>query len=161
MTRADLINSLGVGRLNPTALIAGRFLSRLDVDGEKKVAGSLIDDESTNDNSESAPSSDESISESDDESCNNSYEDDEDKSGSDDSGDTPEKAPSLNRKRLNNNHLSLERIEVPCKAEGIGGFYAALCSLGVAVQVGTKVSIYIAALPNGNSSLHTKVCLAK
>jgi len=103
MTRADLINLLGVGRpLSQRAKAASDYLGR----------GSKTENDDKDD--EEDPAEEESEEESD-------YDSEEEEADQESQG-----GPMDNT------------ILIPCKQRDIGGFYAALCSLGTSIHVGTK-----------------------
>lgn len=110
MTRADLINSLGVGsRLSSRARICAR---RLEKAGDN-------DDSSADDDSDTQASD-----------------------SSSDESDLPHQ--DIAEMDVNDKDIASldtdDRIEVPCLAEDIGGFYSALVALGHQIEIGTKVS---------------------
>jgi len=131
MTRADLINSLGVGRLTSTAVHAARHLSAyLGVAVESSASSDACED------------GEEFVSDSD-----NDDDDDDDSdvamSSSSDAGD--DGRPLTTTPVFQNNKTitaadSQEALLVPCRASDIGGFYSALCTLGIGINIGTKVS---------------------
>jgi hypothetical protein len=97
MTRADLINMLGVGRSN--------------------------NDTTTGNNNNMSRSAPSSVASSDD-------DDDDDDVSDNDEEDDEEAAPAPK---------PTESTVLHCQKNDLGGFYAALCALGVGVRVGTKV----------------------
>jgi hypothetical protein len=144
MTRADLINSLGIGRLSPAAHAASKqvlasfhppnhppqplFVAPIIMDDRNDIR--TIHSTTVNHNDDSSGSS----------------------NGPDDSGEEDKVIPTQNgtrnkaiEKHSDNDTATTKQkegggIAVPCRSSDIGGFYAAICALGVGVNVGTKVS---------------------
>ena len=119
MTRADLINALGIGRLSHRAHAASKRLidpkdlpSVEEGGGDDDDTGSLEDTEDSDDYDETT-------------------DDDEEDPADDENGAEPIKIEEEND--------APKDIILPCCGQDIGGFYSALCSLGVGVNVGAKV----------------------
>lgn len=112
MSRADIINGLGIGHLSHRALVASRRLfssngesgasERIEEGYDDGTAATSGEEESVGDFSESSQAVD----------------------VDDDDTDVQDGDPSGG---------------LPCRSLDIGGFYSALCSLGTRVTVGTKV----------------------
>jgi len=118
MTRSDLINSLGVGRLSAKTITVAKLLDQKDrVDGIGAGISSFPS-ESEDNNSEVCYSS------SDSESFAETTDSDE--------------YSFKNRSDGINDQMNESHYEVSCKAKDIGGFYSALCALGSGVEVRTK-----------------------
>jgi hypothetical protein len=124
MTRSDLINSLGVGSgLSSHALHSARTIEKL-IRGQNEDTSKA----SKNDDDDNATSSD-------------------DDSVSSTSSEESQEDPADDIAGMDINHGNCEEldkttnvIQVPCQAKDLGSFYAALCALGVQVEIGTKVS---------------------
>jgi hypothetical protein len=120
MTRADLINALGVGRLSMGAFRASKALSK----GGDTLTNSYADDEEEEEEREGEESDDpddlvEQEEEDEEEDEENESEDDE----------------------VENKDESTNNDTLPCKASDIGGFYSSLCALGKGISIGTKVRV--------------------
>ena len=113
MSRADIINGLGIGHLSQRALVASRRLAGSDAES----SASEREEEDVNDDDTAATSGEEeSVGDFSESSQAVAVGDDEtDVQGSDSSA------------------------SLPCRTLDLGGFYSALCSLGTQVTVGTKV----------------------
>jgi hypothetical protein len=108
MTRADVINSLGVGRaglLASSRRQKSKEMAELEADLEEEVDETEEEDDM------------EETTEGDDVESDDDEDDEGEESEADDEG-SPE--------------------SMPCRAVDLGGFYAALCALGTGVRVGTK-----------------------
>ena len=128
MTRADLINSLGVGRsLSHRAKSASNHLAALASDSAAVSAGGRKEDENDHDDSDDDEEEEEEDSEDETES------DDEYESSSED--DEEESEDTSQKSQIDSTPKS---IHLPCKKKDIGGFYSALCALGTSIQVCTK-----------------------
>jgi len=114
MTRADMINGLGIGHLSHRALLASR---RLSGGNAESIAS---EEEEVHDGDTAATSEEEEESVADYSESSEAVDEDETDAQEDD--------------------LS---AGLPCHTLDIGGFYSALCSLGTQVTVGTKVSYII------------------
>ena len=114
MTRADVINGLGIGHLSHRALQASKRLGQTESSSDKE------------DEEEDATSDDEQ--EEDDSSIERSESSDQ--AGEWTDGQEEEDVGAVG-------------TGIPCRASDIGGFYSALCSLGTGISVGTKVSCVI------------------
>ena len=131
MTRADLINSLGIGRLSTRAHAASKRLRKL---GSGSDGGSMEDDEDDEDDEEEEEEEEEEDQNEEEEEegpvpmeTSDGADDDEEIDEADDEDvDDPEENPG-------------KQTRIPCREQDIGGFYSALCALGVGVNVGTKV----------------------
>jgi len=147
MTRSDLINTLGVGsRLSSNAIRATRTITATDTQNHRD--GSDDDDDSENDSDESGDSSS-SSSDGDD-------KDDPEENMDTNAGKDSQKITALHDVSKNRNDgkddaamddsndgrvedmndKMREEVVLPCKAGDIGSFYAALCGLGVGVDIG-------------------------
>jgi hypothetical protein len=115
MTRADLINALGVGRLSIRAF---RTSKRLWKEGDGG-ASSTEDDEIDEEGSSKFEDPTEEVEGDEEEEEDNDEEDDEE-------------AIEINEEPVDEGLL-------PCKASDVGGFYSSLCALGKGITVGTKV----------------------
>jgi hypothetical protein len=143
MTRADLINSLGIGRLSPVAHAASKqFLFHppnqpqppqeedhavpVDVNVDDSTSHSTTVND--NDDSSSGPDSEEEVA-----TQNGTRNETEKQSDTDTTvvGTIPTITPTEQKEE--------QGLPVPCRSSDIGGFYAAICALGVGVNVGTKV----------------------
>uniref|UniRef100_A0A7S3VBU6 Non-canonical E2 ubiquitin-conjugating enzyme C-terminal domain-containing protein n=1 Tax=Chaetoceros debilis TaxID=122233 RepID=A0A7S3VBU6_9STRA len=151
MTRSDLINSLVGSRLSSKAIAAARAL---DV---KSTSQSNSKDEE-----EEGESSSDSEDESSTDDTNSDDDDDDDESSEDGTGlgihrkSQQNSSDGSGNDNGNGNGSSNNPHRVPCQADDIGGFYAALCALGEQVEIGTKSKhddYYIFKLPaDGNSN---------
>ena len=112
MTRADLINSLGIGR-------------QLQSSSSKKQSQNASEMYESTDDEE-----DESSEEEDD-------EEEEEEEGEEDQSDESENNKQPHAQPKLNNDGTPETVS--CKVSDVGGFYAAVCALGVGVRLGTKV----------------------
>jgi len=127
MSRADLINSLAAGRLSSNTIDTIRSLS------------------ATRDTTTTSSSKVDSTS-----NINTMHEDSMDSDTDSDSLFGDEETNSLTFSSMNGNHGVHTKSFVkdhnppiiPCRSVDIGGFYAALCSLGTSIEVGTKVSLH-------------------
>lgn len=119
MTRADLINALGIGRVSARAFRASQLLSK----GGDIVNGGKEDDD---DDDLSEEEGAEEINDDDEE------EDDDEEDDDADEEDFEEAKES-----------SVDIGILPCKAIDIGGFYSSLCALGKGISIGTKVCALI------------------
>lgn len=117
MTRADIINGLGIGHLSHRALQASKRLGTTETSLEKDESQDNDDASATSENAEQREGDDEAEAESSDD------------SSVDDEGEVTDEQED-----------DIDTGAVPCRASDIGGFYSALCSLGTGVIVGTKVS---------------------
>ena len=121
MTRADIINGLGIGHLSHRALQASKRLGTTET--------SLKMDEALDNDDRSATS--EGVEEEEDDDAKADNVDDRSDSSADEEGTGTDEQED---------DLSTCGMGVPCRASDVGGFYSALCSLGTGVTVGTKVS---------------------
>ena len=121
MTRADLINTLGIGKQQLSG--GGTKNSSSKNGGSKPQAYDSTDDEEDDDSSDEEDE-----------------EDDED-DASDDIFDNPQEDAKSGQDAANTNSNTDSSAPdvMKCKREDIGGFYAAVCALGLGVRVGTKV----------------------
>jgi hypothetical protein len=129
MSRADLINSLAAGRLSSNTIDTIRSLS-------------TTRDTTTTSSSKVGSTSN----------LNTMHEDSMDSDTDSDSLFGDEETNSLTFSSMNGNH-GINGVHtksfvkdhnppiIPCRSVDIGGFYAALCSLGTSIEVGTKVSL--------------------
>jgi hypothetical protein len=122
MTRADIINGLGIGHLSHRALQASKRLGTTETSLEK--------DKALENDDRSATSEDVEEEEGDDDAEADSIDDRSDSSANEEGAGTDEQGDDL----------STCGMGVPCRASDVGGFYSAFCSLGTGVTVGTKVS---------------------
>jgi hypothetical protein len=113
MTRADLINTLGIGKqqLQPSSAAPAK--------------------ESEKSNGDSTDEEDDDSSDDDDEEEEGGGDDDQSEDIFQSTADQQPAKPGQ-QQQANSEFLK-------CKREDIGGFYAALCALGLGVRVGTKV----------------------
>jgi hypothetical protein len=120
MTRADLINMLGVGRASMSNFSNNPSTAR-------QASSSMSTDDTE-----------------DDEDDDDDDEEEEDGTQDDDSDDMQDNSPT-NKPKANNNGATTTTTTTPksAKTKDIGGFYAALCALGVGVVVGTKVCCHL------------------
>jgi hypothetical protein len=125
MTRADIINGLGIGHLSHRALQASKRLGTTEPSLEK--------DEALENDDRSATSEDVEQEEGDGDAEADSSDDRSDSSADEEGNGTDEQEDDL----------STGQMGVPCRASDVGGFYSALCSLGTGVTVGTKVSFML------------------
>jgi hypothetical protein len=134
MTRADIINGLGIGHLSHRALQASKGLGTTETSLKKDESHDNDDVSATSENAEQTERDDEEEVESSDD------------SSEDDEGEVTDEQED-----------DLGTGAVPCRASDIGGFYSALCSLGTGVTVGTKVSFiaWHVRLPNGGVSFYS------
>ena len=137
MTRADLINTLGMGKAGMTAGVVGRHdAKRSDSTGETASKDETTDEDEWDDTEDQDDAEEDDAEEDDDDNDDNeSSEEEED----DDTKDTSE----VNGDFSESAYVEVEPAEIPlshlsCRQTDIGGFYAALCSLGTGVRVGTK-----------------------
>jgi hypothetical protein len=125
MTRADLINSLGVGRSAGLESSSNGYESR-----NRSTSQTEEEDQST---AEDSDSSDDELDQTDDDDETGIEEESEAQDGNE---GNPEyiitKEPSISK------NTSEDNTVLRCKAKDLGGFYAALCSLGTGVCVRTK-----------------------
>lgn len=126
MTRGDLINTLGIGRVSRKA---AQYVVKHKMMGNQDEDESGVD-ESDVDVDESSPATQDSETE--DVAVTKEEEDGEtvDTDDENDDDDTSE----------NDDDDDDDDSLLPCTEADIGGFYAALCALGVGVTIGTKVS---------------------
>jgi hypothetical protein len=117
MTRADIINGLGIGHLSHRALQASKRLGTTETSLEKDESQDNDDISATSEGAEQEEGDDEAEADSSD-----------DSSAADDEGEVTDEQED-----------DVGTGGVPCRASDIGGFYSALCSLGTGVTVGTKV----------------------
>jgi len=122
MTRADLINSLGVGRLSKRAqhIAKTRLMKENMIDDE---GDAVADGDDTNGAEEDPIDSTDADHDADTETVDTEDGDEND----DDDATTTDDAE--------------DDIALPCLESDIGGFYAALCALGEGVTIGTKVGV--------------------
>jgi len=124
MTRSDLINALGVGsRLSSDALMAARGIHTEELNRLKAVNNKECKD---NDKSNHQEDDNESVSSSSSSDSSSS------------SSTVSDNADDVDENINDDTDLEEEKIIIPCTAKDIGGFYASLCTLGVAVEIGTK-----------------------
>lgn len=112
MTRADLINGIGIGHLSHRALVASKGLAAAGNNAGSSNASGKEQDETMDDGDTVASEDDET--------------------SVDDYSDSSEAAEDESDDLI---------AGLPCRSLDIGGFYSALCSLGTQVCVGTKVSL--------------------
>lgn len=117
MTRADIINGLGIGHLSHRALQASKRLGATETSLEKDESQDNDDVSASSENAEQREGDDEAEAESSDD------------SSVDDEGEVTDEQEG-----------DIDTGAVPCRASDIGGFYSAICSLGTGVTVGTKVT---------------------
>ena len=120
MTRADLINMLGVGKAGHSNNPVGHRPKRRISSGTNSTSGTATSDE--DDDEDEEYNDDETQDDEDD-------LDEDDDSGEEDSF----------RRRLDGTAVPDKDSTISCKKSDIGGFYSALCTLGRGVKVGTKV----------------------
>ena len=111
MTRSDLINSLGAG-----GHLSKRALLAARIMGSEKVMSEEKDD------------SDDTDSDDEDDTTTTCSNEEDVKSSN---------ASHLEGKSTGN----VENLSCPCSVQDIGGFYSALCTLAVGVEIGTKVRL--------------------
>lgn len=116
MTRADLINSLGTGKALATAMV-----KRESADWTESTQEEDDDDES---------GEDEGSTNGENGNHHAAGEERPDDQTSEEEEEEPETKPAAT--------ATGTPVVLSCRATEIGGFYAALCSLGTAVRVGTK-----------------------
>ena len=148
MTRADLINLLGVGRsLSHRAKVASKHLASLNCENVSMEDGFCGNDTDT----DGRMQDDQPEYNSDDE-----YEDCKDCNRSQDTEMDDDSMSSSN---------SLQPISIPCKKKDIGGFYSSLCSLGTSVQVCTKSKFddyyLFEVIPDENSNNYEKFIITR
>lgn len=112
MTRADLINSLGIGRQQLQSTSASGK-------GTQQDASAVYDTTDEEDDS-SEEEGEEEVDEEDDQ-----------------SDEILDNNKQKQQAQENGNNETLS-----CKVSDVGGFYAAICALGSGVRVGTKVGIF-------------------
>jgi hypothetical protein len=119
MTRADVINSLGVGRAALLSSSSSKKTQRHQSNSSKEATDSTEDDDDE----------DMETTEGDDDDDDGSgMESDDDEIGEDDNhSENGQTSPSA----------CIDHA-MPCRAVDLGGFYAALCALGTGVRVATK-----------------------
>ena len=121
MTRADLINALGIGRVSIGAFRASKQLS---TGGDTLTnADADADDDEEEREGEETDDQDDPVDQEDDD----DGEEDEENEIEDDEEETKDES-------TNDGIL-------PCMASDIGGFYSSLCALGKGISIGTKVRI--------------------
>lgn len=135
MTRADLINTLGMGKAGMT--LGGGHTKRSDSNGETASKDDTTDEDEWDD-TEEEEENDYPEDEAGDYTNENGNETSE---GEDDVKDASESHGGISENGFTN--ATAEPAEIPvshlsCLQADIGGFYAALCSLGTGVQVRTK-----------------------
>lgn len=126
MTRADLINSLGIGRQIQSSN------KNKNKSNDKKAAVSY----------ESSSSTSEEEEEDDDEEFSSDDVDEgegEEGEQSDEMVDTENNNKQEQEQQVNGTADEARGGTVSCKVSDIGGFYAAVCALALGVRVGTKV----------------------
>jgi hypothetical protein len=125
MTRADLINALGIGRLSRQA---AQYVVKHGTAAANKQQDDV--DENIDENIDGDPVQD---SESEDVVGVDAKEEDGETVDTDDDQNDDDDETS-------DNDADDDDSLLPCMEADIGGFYAALCALGVGVTIGTKVS---------------------
>lgn len=132
MTRADLINTLGMGK---SGMTAGQGSTKGDSAGDSK-------DETTDEDEWDTEGSEDDDDEGEGEDAGE-VEEEENESSEQEKDDGDENDVSeTNGETAENGAVDAEQIpieQLSCRQSDIGGFYAALCSLGTGVRVGTKV----------------------
>jgi hypothetical protein len=140
MTRADIINTLGMGRAGMTVKSSHRSQqSNGSSRGDDRVVDTT-DDEEWDDESEEEEDGEE---EEDDDEEGEGEEEDEDTMHEEDDGEEGNPAAQMNGSHAQNGGSTPSMGEIPienlsCRVVDIGGFYSALCTLGTGVRVGTK-----------------------
>ena len=120
MTRADLINSLGVGRLSKKALrvVATKLVKKVQEPGNGETVDQVRDKPDVQvDKTDNTQTEEDQTFDTDD--------GDDDEFEDVDDGDDSKKDSDI--------------CILPCLEADIGGFYSALCALGHGVTIGTKV----------------------
>ena len=133
MTRADLINSLGIGR----AGLGSKPSSSLSKPGATQGSNGENNSEDPLDTTDEEEF--EYSDAPDDEEESEEEDDDEDGEMEEDAGeeeDDGENDQVESEEKRSDSEASDEVID--CRSSEIGGFYAALCGLGVGIRVGTK-----------------------
>lgn len=143
MTRSDLINSLVGSRLSSKAITAAKALDIQSSSKRQSKSGGNNDEQDMKEEIDEEEDG-ESSSDSEDDSTTDDTDSDDDEEEEEDSSDEGQ-GPGIHRKIQqnssdgNNTRKGNHPQRVPCQAEDIGGFYAALCALGEQVEIGTKV----------------------
>ena len=144
MTRADLINSLGIGRMSKRAMrVVMTKLTKNDTqdddEEEKEADTDGVDEQSAleeqpvgQDTGEKAE--DDTVDTDDD-------EDEDDDEDDDDDGDDDVENEVVSEKANGDTETDHDYSVLPCLEADIGGFYSALCALGHGVTIGTKVCV--------------------
>jgi hypothetical protein len=145
MTRSDLINSLGIGRTSRRVNAIGRhLLGNRKISKDETTFGLDCNEESSHQEelsqnvSERVDCVEESVETSETE---EDFHDDHEYENSDDIEDETDREDndgSTSDECLENSDM----IIIPCRETDIGGFFAAVCALGVGVTIGTKVRIH-------------------
>ena len=136
MTRADLINALGIGRVSPRAFRASKLLSK----GGEIVYGGVDNGDEDDDDDDDDPSEEEEAEENDDDQEQDEEEQDDEAKEEDFEQETKESSSDIGI--------------LPCKAIDIGGFYSSLCALGQGISIGTKVRVLMETKCGAHKFLH-------
>jgi hypothetical protein len=124
MTRGDLINALGIGRLSrKAAQYVVKHNNRMAASQQQQDADESDNGPATPQDSENEDVGVVAVTKEEEDGETVDTDDDEDGDTSDNDDDDDDDDSLL-----------------PCTEADIGGFYAALCALGVGVTIGTKVS---------------------
>jgi hypothetical protein len=137
MTRADIINTLGMGRAGMTVKSSLRSQqSNGSSRGDDRIVDTT-DEEEWDDESEEEEDGDEG------EEDEEGDDEDEDTMNEEEDGEEDNTAAQTNGSDAENGGSAPIAEKIPienlsCRVVDIGGFYSALCSLGTGVRVGTK-----------------------
>ena len=138
MTRADLINSLGIGRMSKRAMrmamtkLIKAADSQDDAGETKEDSGDRLTEQSA---LEDHPVDQDSVGKTEDDTVDT---DDDDGDFDEDDEDEEEEEEGAN-----NTEIDDEDYVLPCLEADIGGFYSALCALGDGVTIGRKVCCHV------------------
>jgi hypothetical protein len=131
MTRADLINSLGIGRLSKKAMRVAAAMTKLIVKNNNNKKHQQQGDDDNNELRDEEPIIEEDTTTVEDN--GEKEETDQDTDDTDDDGDDDDDDDDDDEEEADDKEV------LPCLEADIGGFYSALCALGVGVTIGTKV----------------------
>ena len=135
MTRADLINMLGVGRAGHSNNPAGHRQKRRVSSSTNSTSGTATSDDDDDEGDEEEDDDDDTQDDDDDLDEDVDEEEDEEEDEVDDSNGPVRQVSAADKDSV-----------LSCKKNDIGGFYSALCTLGRGVKVGTKVRNFMVRL---------------
>ena len=136
-------NAMLVNEDNTTMALNGKNSNNNDNDNsdDDDDDSEYTDNDNENDNDNDSVSTTSSEGESDDDDMTPTITAAKDIAGIDINHESSSAAASASKQQQqkSSSRTGTDKLQVPCQAKDIGSFYAALCALGLQVEIGTKV----------------------